>query len=86
VVAIGAAGGVWRRGVTSTGGDERMRCRRERRGLWRRGDGDRTGRGGMRSLTLVGGAGHFLSGTVGPNREIRAVDAVRSRTSFVKKR
>jgi hypothetical protein len=53
---------------------------------WPRGDGDDTGRGGMRSLTLVGGTGHFLSGTVGPNREIRAVDAVRSRTSFVKKR
>jgi len=30
----------------------------------------------MRSLTLGGGAGRFLSGAVGPRREIRALDVL----------
>lgn len=40
------------------------------------GDGDGTGRGAMRGLTLGGGAGRSLSGVVGPSREIRALDVV----------
>jgi hypothetical protein len=30
----------------------------------------------MRGLTLGGGAGRFLSGAVGPSREIRALDVL----------
>ena len=64
--------------------------RAERRGLWRSGDGDGTGRGGMRGLTLGGGSGRFLSGAVGPSREIRALDVLYgvtlSRTHSAKKK